>query len=474
MSEDGLTKTSKPIVNYTEDDSEESPKVGKIDTSRIEVNTTSLKDKSQEEQNTMDSSRSDANTSTSTAKPQEEDKTMDTSKSDANTSVVTDKEQEENKTMDTSRSDANTSILTAKAQEEDKTMDTSRIDHNNNKGNIGKGELCEDGKVEDNEESNIAEKGQIVVAQVHAVEELTQEDGVLNLPKSAINDEGNISKQGTIVVAEVHAVQNLMDENADVNEESQDSNSKVIGIIKSEDGDLNVAEGILTTNHNTDKTNSIDQTEQKTDEDLTIDPVGIDGPSLDIAMGNMDEAINSSGKMQRIKLSIEQLGASHETDGTVESIDITKAGNIVPYYGSTDVSMNTSTVTDKGQQDNYNIDNRPDESIEFTEVIDLPQSETIETVQEEGVMSEEGKIIRNHKYPLISLNITISPKYFTINLNDLLKYISDKLDLYIGISIQNKAKNSLDDMVSWFLDNFQLIAKYVSICSKFIHYMYMM
>ena len=402
MSEDGLTKPIKPIVNYTEDDSEESPQVGNIDTSTNKVSTTSVTDKSQEEKNTMDSTRSEANTSTSTGKAQEEDKMMDTSKSYANTSVVSDKYPKENKTMDTSRSDANTSNLTDhadEAQEEDKTMGTSKIDENNNKGNIGEGQLCEDAKVEDKEESNIAEKGQVVVAQVHAVEELTEEDGVLNLPKSAINDEGNITKQSTIVVAEVHAVQNFMDENADVNDESQNSNSKVIGIIKSEDGDLNLAEGVLTTNPNTDKSKSIDQTEQKTDEDLTIDPVGIDGPSLDIATVNTDEAINSSGKIQKIKLSIQQLGASHETDGTVESIDITKAGNIVPYYGSTDVSMNTSTVTDKGEQDNYNIGNRLDESIEFTEVIDLPQSETIETVQEEGVMSEEGKIIGNPKYP---------------------------------------------------------------------------
>ena len=60
------------------------------------------------------------------------------------------------------------------------------------------------------------------------------------------------------------------------------------------------------------------------------------------------------------------------------------------------------------------------------------------------------------------------------NIKDGIHYISDKLDLYIGISIQNKAKNSSDDMVSWFLDNFQLIAKYVSSCSNFIHYIYTM
>ena len=394
MSEDGVTQPTKPIVNYTEDDSEDSPKVGKMDTSGSDVKTTSVTDKSQEEKSTMDTSRNDANTSTVTGDAQQEEHhTMDKSNTDANTSAVTDKDKDENKTIDTSKSDANTSITTTQAEEQDKTMDTSKSDENNNKGGVGHEEFCEDAKFEDKQEANIAQKGQAVEGEIHAVEELTQEDGVSNLQTNAIDDEGNISTQRTVVVAQVHAAQNLMDQNEDENEESQNTKSKIIGIIKSEDGDLNLTQGILTTKDNTNNTQTIDQTEQKTDDDVTIDPVGIDGPSLDTANVNTDEGVNSSGKMQTIKLSIEQLGASHETDGTVESIDITKAGNIVPYYGSTDGSMNTSTVTDKGQQENYTIDNRPDDSIEFTEVMDLPESESIETVQEEGIMTEEGKTI---------------------------------------------------------------------------------
>ena len=392
MSEDGVTNPIKPIVNYTEDDSVDSPKVGKMDTSRSDVNTPSETHKRQEDESTMDTSRMDANTSTVTGDAQpEEDETNDMSK----TSSVKDKDKDGNKTTDTSKSDANTSIATAEAEaeEQDKTTDASKSDENNNKGSVGHEESCDDAKVEDKQEAHIAQEAKTVEGEIHAVQELTEENGSLNIQNNDINDEGNISKQITVVVAEVHAVQNLMHENEDANDESQDTNSKIIGLIKSEDGDLNVQHGILTSNDNTNKTQSTDQMEQKTDEDVTIDPVGIDGPSIDIENVNTHEGMNSSGKIQTIKLSIEQLGASHETDGTVESIDITRAGNIVPYYGSTDASMNTSTVTDKGQEENYTVDNKPDESIEFTEVMDLPESESIETVQDEGIMTEEGKII---------------------------------------------------------------------------------
>ena len=352
----------------------------------------------------MDTTRTDVNTSTVIEKGQEENETMDTSMRDSNTSAVINEDDEQTETTNTSRIDGNTSAEKYKDETNNNRMDGSSGDQTNNKGNSGEEQLCEDTILKNNDKPNTAEEEQLIVAEVNDSEDLRQENTVVNIHESDGNYKAEISKEQTVIVAEVHAAENLLDEDPATNDESQNKRLKIIGIIKSEDADVDLNEGFLTSTQSTGNEEGTVNTEQKTDEDITIDPVGINEPSIESDKLNTDKDRNPSGEIQKIKLSIEQLGASHETDGTVESIDIAKGGNIVPYYGSTDVSMNASTVTEKGQQENYNI---PDKSREFTEVMDLPESESMETVQEEGLMTEEGKIPLSQIHKLINLNIHI-------------------------------------------------------------------
>ena len=347
----------------------------------------------------MDTTRTDVNTSTVTDIGQEQNVRMDTSMRDANTSAVINEDEEQTETTNTSRIAGNTSAEKDKDETNNNRMDGSSVDQNNNKGNSGEEQLCEDTTLTSNDKQSTAEEVKFIVAEVNESEDLTQENSVVNIHESDGNNKGEISKEQTVIVAEVHAAENLLDEDPAPNDDSQNNRFEIIGIIKSEDADVDLNEGFLTSTEKTGNEEGTVIMEQKTDDDITIDPVGMNEPSIESDKLNTDKDRNPSGEIQKIKLSIEQLGASHETDGTVESIDIANGGNIVPYYGSTDVSMNASTVTDKGQQENYNI---PDESREFTEVLDLPESESIETVQEEGVMMDEGKIPLSKIHKLIN------------------------------------------------------------------------
>ena len=404
MSEDGLMNPSKPIVEYTEDDSVESENAPKMDTSKSDVNTSNVTDTVQDKNETIDTTRPDVNTSSVTETGQDQNETVDTSMRDGNTSAVINKDEEQTNTTNSSGIYGNISAEKDKDETNPNTMDGSSGDQNNNKGNSGEEQLCDDTTLKNNDKPNSEEEEKLIVADVTESENLMQEKTVVKINESDGNDKGESNIEQTVIVAEVHAPENLLDENHASNDESQNNRFHIIGIIKSEDADLDLNEGFLTSTQNTGNEEGKGNAEQKTDDDITIDPVGIDEPSIEGDKVNTDKDTDGIGKIQKIKLRIEQLAASHETDGTVESIDIAKGGNIVPYYGSTDASMNASTVTEKGEQENYNI---PDESIEFTEVIDLPECESIETIQEEGVMTEEGKIRLSEIHKLINLSIHI-------------------------------------------------------------------